>query len=94
MTPPRVWTLFQSLSLLALLMALLTLVAGRDGALPGVLHLSTLGLGWRCWCSAGHGDRRFSSRYLQGEPGQPLCRAWPACWRPCTCCCWPTTGWC
>lgn len=37
----------------------------------------------------------FSARYLQGEPGQartpPPC---PACWRRCTCCCSPTTGWC
>ena len=72
MTPPRVWTLFQSLSLLSLLMALLTLVAGRDGApWPGVLHLSTLGLVLALLVQAlGTVIGSFSARYLQGEHGQ------------------------
>lgn len=72
LTPPRVWTLFQSLSLLALVLALSTLIVGRDGApWPGVLHLSTFGLILALLVQAlGTVIGSFSARYLQGEQGQ------------------------
>ncbi len=37
----------------------------------------------------------FSSRYLRASRASRA--TWlrlPACWRPFTCCCWLTTGWC
>lgn len=72
LTPPRVWTLFQSLSLLALVLALASLIAGRDGTpWPGVLHPSTFGLVLALLVQAlGTVIGSFSARYLQGEQGQ------------------------
>ena len=72
LAPARAWKLFHSLSLLALLLALFTLIAGRDAApWPGVVHLSTLGLVLALLVQAlGTVIGAFSGRYLQGEQGQ------------------------
>jgi len=72
LAPPRVWTLFQSLSLLALLLTLFNLVMARDSApWPGVLHPSTLGLVLALLVQGlGTVIGSFSARYLQGEAGQ------------------------
>lgn len=95
---PRLWSGFNVMWVAALVCAVLA--AFGPGPAPGDArvaggHAARRSPG-RAGAVPGHGDRGVFVPLPAGRSpaSRSTWRLWVRCWRLCTCCCWPTTGWC